>query len=546
MGRAHERMPMACAGMRAAVAAWFCALALAGHAAELELVSATQSKPGEVKVLVAVLGGEAPKAGDFRLRLDAGHTIAATSIAAAPPASVALLLCLDRSGSMGSAVTAMRNALRDSLVTPDGNSPLPFSVAIVAFGTRTTHLLTLSSDSQQVAAAIARLELERERGGKTRLHDAVAGGLAELRNSGAAEKHLLVVSDGNDEGSDIPQRQLIEHAMRAPSIPVDAIGFGAQASSSSGSLSTLAGATGGRFTIAGTQDELRAKLGRLVQQAVSAPRFEVSFTYPPASDRFASGLANLLHAPAEGTPVEWALKLSLAAVAKQAVAVRAEVGAPAPPSSIWLRIFPFLEAPISTAPMAAWVGAGLLLLALVLGIVVLLLRRPEVTELSQPEVAPFPSTHALLPAGQSSQPPAITPAPSRRVTVVSHRWPAPDGERPLAMLSVITGVAAGRRFEIRRAHTRIGSAADNDLVLADDDFASGHHALLRAELNGLYLADLGSSNGSLLNGERFKSSVRSLAPGDRFTLGRTEFEVASAEVSRDQNAADGTHWRSSA
>lgn len=538
---------MACAGMRAVLVAWFCASALAGHAAELELLSVTQSKPGEVKVLVSALGGEAPKASDFQLRLDAGHAIAAASIAAVPPASVpsvALLLCLDRSGSMGTAVAAMRNALRDSLVPYDGSLPLPFSVAIVAFGTRTTHLLTLSSDAQQVAAAIARLELEHERGGKTRLHDAVAGGLAELRNSEATEKHLLVVSDGNDEGSLIPQRQLIEQAMGAPSIPVDAIGFGAQASSSSGSLSTLAGATGGRFTIAGTQDELRAMLGRLVQQAVSAPRFEISFAYSPAGEGLASGPASLVHAPAGGTPAEWALKIDLSAVAEQTIAVSAEV--PASPPSIWLRIFPFLQSPFfATVPTVVWVGGALLLLAIVIGIAVVLLRsRPEEPEPGQPEAAPFPSTHVHVPAGLTSQPPARAQPPSRRMTVVSHRWPAPDGEQPLAMLSVLSGAEVGRRFEIRHAQTRIGSAADNELVLADDDFASGHHALLRAELNGLYLADLGSRNGSLLNGERFKDGVRSLAPGDHFTLGRTEFEVTSAAAPKAQSVAIGTDPRS--
>ena len=115
------RVPMACASVRAAAVAWCCAMALAGHAAELKLVSATQSKPGEVRVLVAMPGSKAPSAADFRLRLDGGRTITATSITAVPSASarrVALLLCLDRSGSMGGTVVAMRHALRESLAPP--------------------------------------------------------------------------------------------------------------------------------------------------------------------------------------------------------------------------------------------------------------------------------------------------------------------------------------------------------------------------------------------------------------------------------------------
>ena len=291
--------------------------------------------------------------------------------------------------------------------------------------------------------------------------------------------------------------------MRAPSIPVDAIGFGAQASSSSGSLSTLAGATGGRFTIVDTQDELRATLGRLVQHAVSAPRFEISFDYPSVPDRLVSSPASLLYAPVGGTPTEWALDLRLSAMAPQPAAAPAP-----PPSGRWLWL------PVPPSPSFAWLGASLLMATLV-GIVALhRRRRPEAARRGRPDVVPSPSAQVAAPSAQVSTPSPPPPAPARRMTMIAHRWPAPDGEQPVAMLFVTSGAGAGRCFEIRRSQTGIGSADDNEVVLADD-FASGHHAMLRADSNALYLADLGSSNGSLLRGERFKNGVRALTPGDR-------------------------------
>jgi hypothetical protein len=77
----------------------------------------------------------------------------------------------------------------------------------------------------------------------------------------------LFVSDGNDEGSDLALPQLMEHL--GADITVDAIGFGAGAASASGSLSTVARATRGRFVAAASTSDLQASMGALLKPPAS-------------------------------------------------------------------------------------------------------------------------------------------------------------------------------------------------------------------------------------------------------------------------------------
>lgn len=214
-------------------------------AGEVMLISATQVGPGEVVVQQGHSGADRLHAEDPALRLDGGREVPAATLTAAPAAAGALLLCLDRSGSMGPPVAAMHGALRTTLISDSGSGTLPFSVAITAFGTRTVRLLGLTNDASRVASALARLQVERERDGKTLLDDAMAGGLAELRAAEEPVKRLLGVSDGNDEGSGMSRKTVVSRAVAAPSMPIDAVGSGPRAASSSGLLSMLAEASGG-------------------------------------------------------------------------------------------------------------------------------------------------------------------------------------------------------------------------------------------------------------------------------------------------------------
>jgi adenylate cyclase len=70
----------------------------------------------------------------------------------------------------------------------------------------------------------------------------------------------------------------------------------------------------------------------------------------------------------------------------------------------------------------------------------------------------------------------------------------------------------------------LGRGPDNDIFF-DDKWASRNHAILQIMDSGsFYLIDLGSLNGSFVNGRRVSIPV-TLQSGDRLTLGQTEMQL---------------------
>ncbi len=75
---------------------------------------------------------------------------------------------------------------------------------------------------------------------------------------------------------------------------------------------------------------------------------------------------------------------------------------------------------------------------------------------------------------------------------------------------------------------RIGRIPDNDLVLSDLD-VSRHHAELRKSPSGTYeIVDLGSHNGTFVNGRRVSSAV--IGEDDIVSIGRSTFRLAGGEL----------------
>ncbi|MDJ0341960.1 DUF1707 and FHA domain-containing protein [Streptomyces sp. H10-C2] len=72
---------------------------------------------------------------------------------------------------------------------------------------------------------------------------------------------------------------------------------------------------------------------------------------------------------------------------------------------------------------------------------------------------------------------------------------------------------------------RIGRAPMSDLRLGDDS-VSRHHAELRYQDDAWLLSDLGSLNGTQVNGLRITGTVR-VQPGDHVAFGRLSFRLAS-------------------
>jgi pSer/pThr/pTyr-binding forkhead associated (FHA) protein len=79
----------------------------------------------------------------------------------------------------------------------------------------------------------------------------------------------------------------------------------------------------------------------------------------------------------------------------------------------------------------------------------------------------------------------------------------------------------GRAFDAGPVPLAIGRAEDNDVALAGDDFASGHHARIESNREGVWVLDLNSTNGTFVNGKRLDGRRR-LRSGDVVQIGDTE------------------------
>ena len=82
-------------------------------------------------------------------------------------------------------------------------------------------------------------------------------------------------------------------------------------------------------------------------------------------------------------------------------------------------------------------------------------------------------------------------------------------------------VPIGKTVEAGPVPTTIGRTEDNVLVLDGDDYASGRHARVESGLDGTWVIDLASTNGTYVNGERIEGRTR-LHEGDLLQVGDTE------------------------
>ena len=75
-------------------------------------------------------------------------------------------------------------------------------------------------------------------------------------------------------------------------------------------------------------------------------------------------------------------------------------------------------------------------------------------------------------------------------------------------------------LEPERSPVRVGRKPDNDLVLDNDASASGHHAELTYKGKSWWVTDVGSMNGTFVNGERI-AMAHQLWDNDTIRLGNT-------------------------
>jgi hypothetical protein len=94
--------------------------------------------------------------------------------------------------------------------------------------------------------------------------------------------------------------------------------------------------------------------------------------------------------------------------------------------------------------------------------------------------------------------------------------PSQSNSRALLLLETSRGV---NPIPLETTLLTVGRGLDNDIVL-EDARVSRHHAQLRYKSRRFWLTDLGSTNGTFINGERVSESA--LSNGDAISLGGLE------------------------
>lgn len=132
-----------------------------------------------------------------------------------------------------------------------------------------------------------------------------------------------------------------------------------------------------------------------------------------------------------------------------------------------------------------------------------------------------------MPAWQP--PPAAPPAPAEPVLGGPTRplRAATSTSEAQAELTIESGPDAGHTHRAGDNALRLGRSPDNDLILRDPA-TSGHHARVERRGEQFWIVDLGSTNGTLVNGEPVQE--KELNHGDRITIGQNavHFSVLGA------------------
>ena len=130
----------------------------------------------------------------------------------------------------------------------------------------------------------------------------------------------------------------------------------------------------------------------------------------------------------------------------------------------------------------------------------------------------------LMPAWQPPPSAPATPLVPETMAMPARPQPAAGvAAGPQAELTIESGPDAGHTHRAADRAVRLGRSPDNDVILRDPA-TSGHHARLERRGEEFWVVDLGSTNGTFVNGESVQE--KQLNHGDRLTVGQNSVHFA--------------------
>jgi len=170
-----------------------------------------------------------------------------------------------------------------------------------------------------------------------------------------------------------------------------------------------------------------------------------------------------------------------------------------------------------------WISIGILGLIVVIMVLINLFSRKS-KKTNQPETDEIIDDQKISrreggfagidPAGRQVQSEVI---PEVKKPTMPETLNAPSG--PIVLVSLNGRTAT---FPLTQAETTLGRHDSNDIPLAEQT-VTGHHAMIRLDNKVITIEDLGSTNGTFVNGERIRSKV--IKHGDRIRLGQVELTL---------------------
>jgi pSer/pThr/pTyr-binding forkhead associated (FHA) protein len=104
----------------------------------------------------------------------------------------------------------------------------------------------------------------------------------------------------------------------------------------------------------------------------------------------------------------------------------------------------------------------------------------------------------------------------------------------MARLVLLSEGFTGRTYELKGEKTTVGRVSDNAFEISESSVSS-HHAEIILQGNDVLIRDLGSTNGTFINGEQINEGV--LKPGQILRLGTVEMRLESPESAAAAAAA---------
>ncbi len=219
--------------------------------------------------VVDAQGRPAPGLGraDFRLR-DRRGELPLDSVAELANLPLNVSLLMDVSSSMGREVRVVAESAQrffETILEPGDLASL------AAFNHDLHHLAPFTGDAEILRHASAGLQA----GGSTRLNDAIVHALFQF--TGLEDRRaLIVLSDGEDVGSDYPFEQVLDEAVRS-GVAAYPVFLGAADEATRDNLERLAAATGGRPFAARTA----AQLDEILRQIADELRAQYLLVFRP-------------------------------------------------------------------------------------------------------------------------------------------------------------------------------------------------------------------------------------------------------------------------